>query len=60
MQDITDYFNIPQELIKYYYSDNILLKNKLQISYNTKLIRDKITYHKDSCIANAISYEYNK
>ena len=61
MQDITDYFNIPQELIKYYYSDNILLKNKLQISsYNTKLIRDKITYHKDSCIANTISYEYNK
>ena len=67
MQDITNSFTIPQELVKYFHSDDALIEENLNFSSDIEVVRDsngKISslkfYSPDKELIKTLCYENSK
>ena len=64
MQDITSNLTIPQELVKYFHSDDALIEENLNFSSNVEVVRDsegKVSalklYSPDNELIKTLCYE---
>ena len=67
MQDITNSFTIPEELVKYFHSDDALIEENLNFSSNVEVVRDsegKVSalklYSPDNELIRTLCYENSK